>query len=365
MIGAIRPASAAFTRPAAAAAAPAAQPPAESVELSQKTPEPVGLKGALKTAQETCRRVIFGPVAHGLGRAFAAVGFKPKEFDPPVPPSQLTDLPDARIERPLLCVHGWHGEMKFFGPLLDKLAEGGNPGAYVQNGRFFRDEECQHEIQPGPETRAFVTVFSSFKWCPDSAMPEMRANINAIQDLTGQAVVDLAGFSMGGLCSRLYLDEHEDPAIGKLLMIGTPNQGVGMAAVTNWGLDGQDEGYDLRWLLDIKGVDADDREALEWLRPGSQPRAELNKNWPRQKARVEDALAIGAADRLTVGNSLQPTRGDALVPFSSLGVDDLPVKCLSSKGPYSRHGALMTHPETYLTMKDFFGWRDLSESTGG
>jgi pimeloyl-ACP methyl ester carboxylesterase len=50
-----------------------------------------------------------------------------------------------------------------------------------------------------------------------------------IDGLEGVEKIHFVVHSMGGLVIRAYLDKHRDPRIGRLVMLGTPNQGARMA----------------------------------------------------------------------------------------------------------------------------------------
>lgn len=350
-----------FDRPRAAGPpSPGPCDPPDTVQLSQADP-PAAWRALLGTGLEStrraCARTLFGPLGHALGRGLSALGAKPPAYQPPMPPDALGSLPPSRLHRPLLLVHGWHHRHEFFHSLTDKLTAEGSPTVYVQAGRFFADPGCSRPLaEPPSEARVFVSVFSSYRLAPDQAAPELQQTLDAVRGLTGQQRVDVAAHSMGGLATRFLVDSNPKTGIGKLMMVGTPNQGVGMAALTESALEGEERGYDLRWLLDLKDVQPDDRRALEWLRPESALRQQLNSRWEQQKNRLEAVLHVGTDHKLTPSNHLLPTRGDALVAASSLQLEGLPIKLLSQQGSYGKHAHLLWHPECYLTMRDYFGW---------
>jgi len=69
--------------------------------------------------------------------------------------------------------------------------------------------------------------------------PSLRASVQengdylhqVIQSLEGIDTVHLIGFSMGGIVTRQCLAEHEEPRLGRVVFIGTPNQGAELATL--------------------------------------------------------------------------------------------------------------------------------------
>jgi uncharacterized alpha/beta hydrolase family protein len=54
----------------------------------------------------------------------------------------------------------------------------------------------------------------------------LDSSIYAIKQRTGAKKVNLLAFSMGGLVARQYLKEYGEESVNKLIMIGTPNNGI-------------------------------------------------------------------------------------------------------------------------------------------
>ena len=69
--------------------------------------------------------------------------------------------------------------------------------------------------------------------------PSLRASVQqnaeylheVVASLEGIEKVHLVGFSMGGIVVRQYLAEHQDPRIGRVVLIGSPNQGAELATM--------------------------------------------------------------------------------------------------------------------------------------
>ena len=125
-------------------------------------------------------------------------------------------------------------------------------------------------------------------------------------------------------------------------------------------LDLQKLGYDTQWLLARKPLTQEDRAALGWLLPvdtGSRnPQlSDLNSRWDQQKANAESILLLGANSRYTMGRYFMPDRGDSTVTARSLAMDEEQVHFLKDNS-HRNHGLLFSNPETYLTMRDYYGW---------
>lgn len=62
------------------------------------------------------------------------------------------------------------------------------------------------------------------------SIPEAAEQLNSIiEHLEGIERLHLVGHSMGGLVIRAWFDKHQDPRIGRVVMLGTPNYGAEMA----------------------------------------------------------------------------------------------------------------------------------------
>lgn len=312
---------------------------------------------------------IFGPVAvvvSKLGEAVDGLGQKMGWWDSlgtitkPLPPSKLNDLPPAKIERPIVLVPGWQTPQDRFDHLAEKLTGNGANGGrvyFVRNGEFFSDLECTKQLMvKDADARVFVAVFPRPNTPPHETASDLAASLKAIQGLTGSAKIDVTGYSMGGLATRVYLDQGGD-AIGKFMMLGSPNQGASMARSALGLLDLQAQGYDTDWLLSRKPITEADRQALGWLRPvNTNPQlADLNTRWDQQKSRVENVRVLGSRSRPTLGPAFLPTLGDGTVPAASLTPPGESAVYLNDSS-HRNHGLLFSNPDTYMEMRDFFGW---------
>jgi len=281
----------------------------------------------------------------------------------PLPPNLLSDLPGSQIDRPIILVPGWQTPQDRFDHLAQKLTgQGANGGKvyFVKNGEFFADLDCtQRMLTRSADAKVFVAVFPHNNTPPNETASELARSFKAIQELTGSPKVDVTGYSMGGLATRLYLDQGGD-AIGKFLMLGSPNQGSSLARSALGLLDLQEKGYDVAWLLSRKPLSESDRAALGWLRPvdgGSHnPQlSDLNSRWDQQKSRLEMVRILGSHSRPTLGRYFLPALGDGTVASHSLAIGQQePVYLKNSH--YRNHGLLFSNPDTYLEMRSYFGW---------
>lgn len=359
-VGQYNPVYARCDRPLPSASAPTVDQ-TDSVEPFSPPENPSGqslARSALESCAGACKGFLFGPVAHYAGKLVAAVGKTPAPRKPKIPPSALGPLPSAKIEQPIVLVAGWHTYPERFVALGDKLTENGSNGgavAYVKQGEVYSDPHCTQKMaQPPKDLKVFVSLLESNRTAPDDAQPEFDQNMSTIQRLTNGATMDITAFSMGGLELRLWVDRHKDANIGKILLLATPNQGAGLAGLSHHLLEGKKRGWDTDWLLRIKDVTEQDEKSLQWLRPHSELREDLNSRWAVQKSRVQEVLCLGSASKITLGKHGSLSKGDGMVPFSSLRLDDsTPVEVIEDD---CTHGELIQSPKVYQRMLSYFGW---------
>lgn len=67
--------------------------------------------------------------------------------------------------------------------------------------------------------------YHSLKESPEEILADVSSQINAGLQETNQPV-HFVGHSMGGLMIRAYLDSHQVEHLGRVVLIGTPNQGT-------------------------------------------------------------------------------------------------------------------------------------------
>ncbi|MGE0494692.1 MAG: esterase/lipase family protein [Vulcanimicrobiota bacterium] len=312
-------------------------------------------------------RDCFGPVVDdlylltrfvGVGQTYKMVGARLAERNQANPP--LADLKPVQLDQPIVLIPGWTTLREALQPLGDKLTEGGRNGGeivFVQNGHFYLDRDChrpfQGDVGDGGH-KVFEVVFSDIRNPPPLGATELSRNFEAIKQVTGVDKLDVSAYSMGGLATRVYLDRGGD-SIGKLMLLGTPNQGTTFA-----NLAGEILRRDIGWAISMAGLQAADLPALEWLSvddgKGSNPHLQdLNAHWDRQIANVDQVLAVGGRGILTPSRGLFPvTLGDGLVEAGGMAPPSGPVKILDGE---HHHSHLNNDPEVYQTMMDYFGWQ--------
>ncbi len=284
------------------------------------------------------------------------------ESSDPAPPlgdaSPLKDLPAAHMTRPLIFVPGWYTSHDTFSTLTEKLAPGnGGQTFYLKNGSFFQDKDCRQPLGEGQvpaEARVFVAVHEHHNDSPQAAAPQLQANLEAIQRVTGQPKCDALAFSQGGLTARNYLDGGGS-GLGRLAMLGTPNQGSSLADVSLFLFEAQQNGFDVDWLLAEKYLQDSDLPALNWMATESQQLQQLNQSWPAQRARLEEVLIMGSDQRLTIDWGWPYlTDGDSIVEAENLGLPGVEPILLGQEP--GRHNSLPFNAQVYLQMVQFFGY---------
>lgn len=268
----------------------------------------------------------------------------------------LDGLPVPQITVPFVLVPGWTTQPAAFEQLTGYLTRDGNNGGktvFVQQGAFL-EKDAQGSLQPmaqvPADARVFEMVFTDSHQSPDKNVVEMRANFDAIRKATGVPQVDVEGFSMGGLDSRLYIDQG-GADIRRLMLLGTPNRGTEFANMVHTLFE-----KDVQWAMKFGGIIPGDRESIDWLRSEDKnPRlADLNSRWDDQR----QAVPI-----LTVGSDFLPTAsttarlglagGDGLVEASSLALPHGNTIVLPQA---MQHGRLNDDEVMQHVRAIYFGW---------
>jgi pimeloyl-ACP methyl ester carboxylesterase len=278
----------------------------------------------------------------------------------------LESQPRVQLERPFVMVPGWTTNPAAFSDLGSKLTEGGINGGqvfFVRDGEFFRDPEAK--VQASPESvpadsRVFQVLPKDNHASPEVVADELERSFEAIRQVTGAPRLDVEAYSMGGLSTRVYLDRG-GKAVGRLMMLGTPNRGTRFAELAKHIIQ-----RDIRWAMSMGGLTVGDLPALEWMSPvqgkgASNPRlSDLNSRWDEQASRLEDFHAVAGQGLITPadkGGRLF-TKGDGLVPVDHTAPPGVEVTVLSGD---KHHRLLNREAETYKELIGFFGWTPLSE----
>jgi pimeloyl-ACP methyl ester carboxylesterase len=281
--------------------------------------------------------------------------------------SPLAALPSVKLDRPVIFVPGFNMKASQFDDMTNKLLEEKSNGSrtlYVRDGKFFEDMRCSKPAQASADSKVFVASFHQRNETPDQTAPQLDADLEAISKLTGQPKIDAVGYSMGGLSTRVYLDDGGDK-VGRFAMVATPNQGSALAKLSSWLIELKQNGRSVDAILNLKHVQAKDHEALHWLRPtdGHRPNLHLqdiNSRWPNQRARVEDAKVFGSVGKSkTYTTYIWPTKGDGTVTGKSLLLPGLPSKTWTTP-QFASHSALTSSPELFTGLTEFLKWTSQS-----
>jgi triacylglycerol esterase/lipase EstA (alpha/beta hydrolase family) len=257
----------------------------------------------------------------------------------PSPPAELYELPKEeapKLNKPVLLVHGFNGD----------------PGNW-QNMRTWLTRSGENKdggvITPNtpidPDAKVYTMQFARPFNPVSNNTSELRQAIDRIAASTGSAEVDVVAHSMGGLDTRLYLDQGNEK-VDKLVMIATPNGGSVLADIE---LTFRDLGVPFIPRTDDPLV----RQALtdcSEVRDNNNPLvAQLNKTWSRQKDRANIFLITGNG-RPTLANRYTLTlRGDGVVPQKSVHLDGVPQRNVW----WTDHSGVKEHPDA-LTMTGAF-----------
>lgn len=304
----------------------------------------------------------------GAGQLYRMEDARFKEAAAVRPP--LAHEPRVTLQRPFVMVPGWTTARARFEGLGAKLTEGGINGGkvyFVQDGRFFQDYRLLNEVGvqgPPADAKVFEVVLRDIHAPPDVVASELDRNFEAIREVTGAPRLDVNGYSMGGLGTRVYLDRGGS-AVGRFMMLGTPNRGTRFAELARHILQ-----RDIQWAISMAGLVPGDLPALNWMavddgQGKSNPRLHaLNERWPQQLQRVEAAEIVGGQGQLTPASGdwrlFEP--GDGLVPLHSLSLPGTPARILPGE---QHHGHLNLDAATYREMTRFFGWTPLPPPTAG
>lgn len=102
----------------------------------------------------------------------------------------------------------------------------------------------------------------------DDYVPRIRDAVNELGKETGHSQIIIVAHSMGGLAARAYLRAEGDTRIAKLITLGSPHNGTGLA---NFGLGPNsqqmrwtgnvEQGQASDWLCNLKGCENEQRMA--------------------------------------------------------------------------------------------------------
>lgn len=267
----------------------------------------------------------------------------------------LKDSPRVNIEKPVLFVQGFVAPPGQFSVALEHLtADGQNGGGpvYIKEGKCFADVECQKSIDPSPDSKVFRMIHDPLA-PPEVIADNMELATEAIAKLTDEQRPDVLAHSLGGLGARIYADRGNK--LGKLAMVGTPNQGSRAALLTKAALVNG-----IGWATALAQVSPVAIPALEWMIPtvnGNQKLEDLNQRWEAQKTQTEGAIILGSDGHSSPSSVHESALGDGLIEASSLSVGDLEVKVIAGDESRKGHYSLVSDPDLFQAYSKFFGWK--------
>ncbi len=263
----------------------------------------------------------------------------------------LSESPAVDIHTPLLVMPGFIGPEGQFQPLLDHLtADGANGGRpyFVQDGQVFEDYDCTRPAQPNPEARVFRIVLHDIQDGPEEGADQLEQAKPAVRAFCRRPDLDVAAHSQGGLAARVYAERGH--SAGKLMMVGTPNQGSRAAELSNIALKN-----DIFWASSMAGLGPAAAPALEWMTPGNPKLSQLNDNIQNQIAHFSEMLIVGNDGFVSPVAAGRTGPGDGLISAQALTVGDVEVKMVGGAGSKC-HYTMMNDPDIFAEMVDYFGW---------
>lgn len=335
------------------------------------------ISAALPPLKPASRRDWLGPVVDdvllvsefvGMGLAYQSAGERVEKAEQERPP--LAEQPRVKLDRSFVMVPGWTTRLERFEALGRHLTQGGLNGGdihFIKNGNFYCDRACTQPKEASSiskEARVFEVLFEDPHEPPPLMKEELKKDFAAIAAITGEDRLDVDAYSMGGLATRLYLDEGGDK-VGRLMLLGSPAHGSRFADMSRQILE-----RDLKFAIKIGNLNRQDLPALEWLSVDdgkgiNNPHlTALNENWPRQKANLEAVSVVAGAGLVTA--SPGPWRvgmGDGLNVASRMAP---PGETVVEIDGLTHHGYLNSNPLVFQEMQKFFGWHEVfSQETGG
>ncbi len=280
---------------------------------------------------------------HGKDKAAKA-----EEAKPP-----LDDVPDVKLNRPVMMCPGWNTEYYKFDFLANKLAASGQNGSvvYLSQGKAYRDNQCTVPLDQIPtNSKVFVTKWDNPNTPPELTSLQLKQNMDLLQSAVGPTKVDVIGFSMGGLATRKYLDQGGEH-VGKFVTLGTPHQGTRFGQLCDRLLSNK-----VDWATKFGGLEDSDLPAMQWLAADKPNLKDLNQRWPEQRARVEDSLFIRSTIEPTPSTGFLPfAAGDGLVELSHATLPGAPSVVLTGT-PLLNHVMLPHDSQVFQEMQRFLGW---------
>ena len=94
-----------------------------------------------------------------------------------------------------------------------------------------RSDKSVKQLQKHFDKAGYYTIAMNYPSLRASVQENAEYLHEVIQSLDGIEKVHLVGFSMGGIVLRQCLAEHDEPRLGRVVFIGSPNQGAELATL--------------------------------------------------------------------------------------------------------------------------------------
>ena len=283
----------------------------------------------------------------------------------------IEGAPAVELERPLVMVPGYRSKADCFDSLANTLVQDGKNGGrwyLLEDGAAFDAAEPDQAVLMIPgDAKVFVTRFEGNVEAPDQAAQALSTYIDQVTEATDHEKVDLQGYSMGGLTCRSHLDQEDDPKVAKLMQVGTPNHGSGLARLATVYLEERPQDFGEVGVLEKKMVAGNDHAAASWLQPAGRanPQLEgLNSRWELQRGKLEDFKVVGSDSRRTVGPNFIPQSGDGIVHAKSLALPGEQPVMVDPEIDLG-HSDLVRSREVFEEAQEFFGWQIADPTVGG
>lgn len=112
----------------------------------------------------------------------------------------------------------------------DKLPPMSGTAIIVLHG-LARSDKSVSRMKRHLETAGFYTIAMNYPSTRASVPQNAEYLHEVLQSLHGIDKVHLVGFSMGGIVVRQSLSAHPEPRLGRVVLVGTPNQGAELATM--------------------------------------------------------------------------------------------------------------------------------------
>ena len=130
-------------------------------------------------------------------------------------------------EYPIIFVHGWNGNLDTFEEMQDKLDE---DGIAEDKGSIY--SYSTKEICKGGWNKAVSVNFEYYEGDEGNSIDiyakRLSEVVKLVKDCSKTDKVNIISHSMGGLVSRNFIQNYDgNNDVKSLVMIGTPNKGIG------------------------------------------------------------------------------------------------------------------------------------------